>query len=101
MATLNIDAAKAEVAETLRLVLQDLVDGTAEDLSGVAADIALDVTEAMAAGREDLVDNLVNQTTLILGRKRLELSEAGRKTMRTVLMTTIRIAATTLGSVTV
>jgi hypothetical protein len=101
MAELNIDAAKDEVAETLKLVLQSLIDGTAEDLAGVASEIALDVTEAMATGREDLVDHLTDQAKVLLSTKRLELSAAGRTTLRTVLLTAIRVAATTLGAVTV
>jgi hypothetical protein len=88
-----------DVASSIRDSLRILVDGTIEDLEGVATEISIDLTEAMLTGRPDLAEHLAAQLQVLLAKKQIEVSKEATKAIRAMVLSVIRIAISALAAI--
>jgi hypothetical protein len=89
----------SDVESAIKDSLQILVDGTIDDLSGIATEISVDLTEAMLTGRADLAEQLAAQLNVLLAEKQIAVSKEASKALRAVIMSTIRIAISALAAI--
>jgi len=94
----ELDIKWDQVRDSLALQLKDeahaLLESTDGDLGGWAAQIAADIVEAASLGRDDLLEHLKSQMRTLAGSKRVEIREAGWRTLDAAVGAAVNVMST-------